>query len=284
MPIPAAFAGKDVEISISVVSDPASLGLGAWVDEVKLLDSSNAPIDSADPSFESGLDGWTTPGPAAPPGEGQNPVTGWERVQSAPFVETPITTTTSTVYTGFGLEAVTSAAQRGALMTDVFEHLGAPSKPVFDAPAATTEPPAPGPAPPPAVTPPPVAPPVAIVEPPASPTALKRLTALKLRSRSLRGVLALGFKLQTTCTVSCVLKIKLTVDEKTRKHYRLARRTLGTASIRQNYNGATVLRLRFAKSVRSRLKRASRVTVTVTARQPAGRKSLVSKTQRVILR
>ena len=56
MPIPAAYNGQDVEISISVVSDAAVQGLGAWVDEAKLLDTGGNPINSADPSFETGLD------------------------------------------------------------------------------------------------------------------------------------------------------------------------------------------------------------------------------------
>ena len=54
MPIPAAYNGENVEISVSVVSDPAVQGLGAWVDEMRLVDSGGSPINSADPSFESG--------------------------------------------------------------------------------------------------------------------------------------------------------------------------------------------------------------------------------------
>ena len=59
------------------------------------------------------MDGWTLPGPPGPAGAGgQSSATGWERAQSAPFVETPITTTDDTVYTGFGFEAVDGAANR----------------------------------------------------------------------------------------------------------------------------------------------------------------------------
>ena len=127
MPIPAAYNGQNVEISVSVVSDPASLGLGVWVDELELQDSGGAPIGSADPSFETGMDGWTLPGPPAPAGPGgQSSATGWERAQSAPFVETPITTTDDTVYTGFGFEAVDGAANRQALMEAALSHLGSP--------------------------------------------------------------------------------------------------------------------------------------------------------------
>ena len=127
MPIPAEYHGDNVEISVSVVSDAAVQGLGTWIDEVLLEDSVGNPINSADPSFESGMDGWTLPGPPPPPGDGgQSPATGWERAQSAPFVETPITTTNDTVYTGFGFEAVTGAANRVALMEAALAHLGLP--------------------------------------------------------------------------------------------------------------------------------------------------------------
>ena len=121
MPIPAAYVGHEVEVSISVVSDPAIQGLGAWVDQVSMRAADDTPIDSADPSFETGLDGWDTPGP--PPGTA-DPVTGWERAQSAPFVETPIVTTDDTVYAGLGLEAVTGASNREAFMRASLQHLG----------------------------------------------------------------------------------------------------------------------------------------------------------------
>ncbi len=150
MPIPAAYAGKNVEISVSVVTDPATQGLGTWVDELRVVDSADAPINSADPSFEAGIDGWTLPGPPAPAGSaGQSTATGWERAQSAPFVETPVVTTNDTVYTGFAFEAITGAANRAAFMQAVLTHLGAPHKPLFDAPAPRVDTPAPPPPPPP---------------------------------------------------------------------------------------------------------------------------------------
>jgi len=123
MPIPAAYVGQEVEISIAVVSDPAVQGLGAWVDQVSMRGADDAPIDSADPSFESGPDGWATSSP--PPGT-DNPVTGWERAQTSGFVETPIVVTDDTVFTGVGLEAVTGASARAALMKAALEHLGLP--------------------------------------------------------------------------------------------------------------------------------------------------------------
>jgi hypothetical protein len=140
LPIPAAYLGKNVEISISVASDAAVQGLGAWVDEVELVDAADNPINSADPSFESGIDGWTLPGPPPPAGDaGQSQATGWVRAQSAPFIEAPIVTTADTVYTGFGFEGVTGATTRNALMQAVLTHLGAPVKPTFDAPEPQPE-------------------------------------------------------------------------------------------------------------------------------------------------
>ena len=131
LPIPAQYLDNDVEISVSVAGDPVVTGLGVWVDELRLEESSGAAVDSADPSFEIGMDGWTLPGPPPPPGEGKSRATGWERVQNPGFTETPITTTTDTVFTGFGFEGVTGAANRTALMVAALSHLGQPQKPVF---------------------------------------------------------------------------------------------------------------------------------------------------------
>ena len=142
--IPAEYLGKEVEISITVANDPASQGLGIWVDDARLATNSG---DEFNTSFEDGDGGFTRPGP---PEGTENPAVGWERAQSAPFVEGAGVSTNDTVYTGFGLEKLDSAADQSALLADVFEHLGAPSKPSFDAPAPTPEPsgggtPAPGP-------------------------------------------------------------------------------------------------------------------------------------------
>ena len=146
--------GKNVEISVSVASDPAAQGLGVWVDELRVVDSADNPINTADPSFEStDMDGWTLPGPPPPNGDGtQSQATGWERAHSAPFIEAPVVTTTDTVYTGFAFEAITGAANRNAFMQSVLTHLGAPHKPVFNAPAPRVDPPPPPPPPPPPAT------------------------------------------------------------------------------------------------------------------------------------
>ena len=71
LPIPAAYLGQPVEIAVTVASDAGTLGLGTWIDELRVVDSADAPINTSDPSFESGMDGWTLPGPPAPPGPGR---------------------------------------------------------------------------------------------------------------------------------------------------------------------------------------------------------------------
>src|SRR5262249_57801087 len=53
-----AYAGKQVEVSITYVSDWATQGLGVFVDDVSYPDGTST-------SFESNLDGWTVPGPPA---------------------------------------------------------------------------------------------------------------------------------------------------------------------------------------------------------------------------
>ncbi|CAA9524903.1 MAG: putative zinc-binding carboxypeptidase, partial [uncultured Solirubrobacteraceae bacterium] len=121
--IPAAYLGRNVEIAITVASDPASQGLGTWIDDTSLTAGTDTLFST---SFEDGDGGWTRPGP---PAGTANPVTGWTRAQSAPFVEGAAVTTPDTVYTGFGLEKLTTPEGRLAVLRDAFEHLGTPAKP-----------------------------------------------------------------------------------------------------------------------------------------------------------
>ena len=119
-----AYAGKQVEISITVASDASVEGLGTWIDDAKVV-ADGAELSST--SFEDvGLGGFV----AGPPPAG-TAITAprWERVQRAPFTESPGVGTPDTFYTGFGLEKVIGTKNQEALMTDVFEHLGAPAKP-----------------------------------------------------------------------------------------------------------------------------------------------------------
>jgi hypothetical protein len=94
-----AFAGKQVELSISYASDWSSQGLGVFLDDVT-ISANGAPV--ATTSFEAGLDGWTVTGPA--PGSSTS-ATDWARSQLA-FEEGSVVVTKDSVYTGYGLEGL----------------------------------------------------------------------------------------------------------------------------------------------------------------------------------
>jgi murein tripeptide amidase MpaA len=99
-----AYAGKQVEVSISYMSDWSTQGLGVFLDDVRVeADGANV----AQTSFEDGLGGWTVAGP--PAGSGPNS-SDWNRSQQA-FESGAVTTTRDSVYAGFGLEALTPAAR-----------------------------------------------------------------------------------------------------------------------------------------------------------------------------
>ena len=267
LPIPAAYHGKNVEIAVSVVSDPAFLGLGSWLDELRVVDGADAPVNSADPSFEAGIDGWTLPGPPGPAGpSGQSTVTGWERVQTAPFIETPVVTTNDTVYTGFGFEAITGAANRAAFMQAVLTHLGAPSKPVFNAPVPQIETPASTSPPPP--PPPPAADtgapggdtPGGTTTPPAP-----RLNLLLDRSQGLTKARRGGVFLTLGCSARCTVRIDLVVDRATQRRYGLASRRIGRRTYTMTSAGRRPLHVTLTASAKRRLRRARSVNVSVQA-------------------
>ena len=109
------YAGKNIEVSISVITDWGTLGLGVWVDDAKV--TLNGTTTTAD--FEADEGGWT-----AASAEGTaNPVTGWERVTEE-FTEGPVIGTNDSVYATFGVEGITGEAKRTELMRGVLEHLG----------------------------------------------------------------------------------------------------------------------------------------------------------------
>jgi hypothetical protein len=112
-----AYAGKKIEVSISVITDWGTLGLGVWVDDAKVtLDGAQSSLDD----FESGTGGWQL-GPSA---EGSaNPVVGWDRVTEE-FKEGAVVATDDTVYSGFGFEGIRGADKRAEFMRGVLQHLG----------------------------------------------------------------------------------------------------------------------------------------------------------------
>ena len=111
-----AYAGKQVEVSISYVSDPFSGGAGLFVDETKVT-TSGGLLDAE--GFESGLGPWTIAG--APAGSPGNPS---EFVHTEALVDSvSAVATRDTLLLGFGLEQVPSASDRKAIMRRALDHL-----------------------------------------------------------------------------------------------------------------------------------------------------------------
>ena len=110
-----AYAGQQVELSISYLTDWGTQGLGVFVDDTTVsLDG----VATAETSFEDGLGGWTP----APAPEGTRVTNNWTRTQKA-FEEGAATATEDTVFTGFGAEGLTTAEMRGDFVARAMEHL-----------------------------------------------------------------------------------------------------------------------------------------------------------------
>ena len=111
------YAGKEIQVSISYASDWAVQGLGAFVDLISV------PGGDGSTSFETGLDGWTVPGP--PPGSAANP-NDWERTGSVGFEEGAVVATADTLFFGFGFEGIADAPSRNAVMGRSIDYLLGP--------------------------------------------------------------------------------------------------------------------------------------------------------------
>ncbi|SCF29341.1 M14 family metallopeptidase [Micromonospora mirobrigensis] len=113
-----AYAGKQVEVSISYVSDWGTQGLGVFVDDARVI-ADGAVVSQT--SFETpDLGGWSVAGPPAGSGAAAND---WSRSQQA-FSEGAAVVTTDSVYLGFGLEGLAPAA-RDDLVARSLKHLAA---------------------------------------------------------------------------------------------------------------------------------------------------------------
>jgi hypothetical protein len=111
-----AYAGEQVEVSITYMSDWGTQGLGVFLDDVRVeVDGAVA----AQTSFETDLGGWTVAGP--PAGSGPNS-TDWSRSQQA-FDNGAATTTRDTVFLGFGLEGL-APADRIDFLRRAFRQIG----------------------------------------------------------------------------------------------------------------------------------------------------------------
>jgi hypothetical protein len=106
-----AYAGKQVEVSISYVTDPGTGGTGVFVDDTRL---SVGGASAESEGFETGLGPWTIGDPPA----GSSPGTG--RFLRSQSLFSPAVTTEDTVLLGFGVEQVGSPAERAALLRRAF--------------------------------------------------------------------------------------------------------------------------------------------------------------------
>jgi hypothetical protein len=104
-----AYAGRPVEVSITYVTDPGSGGHGVLADEASLVLNGTATQTEG---FETSLGPWSVPGP---PAGSPAALKDWART-GALFQTYGAVTTDRTVLLGFGLEHVTAAADRNALL------------------------------------------------------------------------------------------------------------------------------------------------------------------------
>lgn len=111
------YAGKTVELAIVVATDWASGGVGAFIDDAAIeLGGSQA----SSTSFEDDTGVWEAgPAPEGTP----NPAPRWERATQL-FQEGAVVGTPDTVYAGFEVGNMTSAAERASFVKEAMEHLG----------------------------------------------------------------------------------------------------------------------------------------------------------------
>ncbi|WP_116050458.1 M14 family metallopeptidase [Amycolatopsis palatopharyngis] len=115
------YAGHEVEIAVSYVTDPASGEVGVFLDDTSVTVDGQVVEESG---FEDGLGPWTI----APPPEGSADTgAAWQRSQSLVQPRAAAVTTEDTVYLGFGLEAIATAEQRANVLGDSLRYLLEPA-------------------------------------------------------------------------------------------------------------------------------------------------------------
>jgi hypothetical protein len=114
------YAGGEVEVAISYVSDPFTGGAGVFVDQAGLTIDGIAVETEG---FEADLGPWTAPG--APEG---SPGNAWDFERAQSQVGAAITTA-DTVLLGFGIEQVPGAAERAELLGAIMSGLAGSAPP-----------------------------------------------------------------------------------------------------------------------------------------------------------
>ncbi len=121
-----AYAGTQVELSISYFSDAAIQGLGVFVDDVA-VSAAGVVVDST--SFDADLGGWV----AGQPGDSAPNDNNWIQSLDIGYVDGPAVATDDTLLWGFGFEGVTDGAIRANLMKDALTYLGGGALPATPA-------------------------------------------------------------------------------------------------------------------------------------------------------
>jgi hypothetical protein len=112
-----AFAGQQVEVVVSYVTDPSTGGNGVIIDDTKL--TTTAGVADAE-GFETGLGAWTVLGPpAGSPGSAVD----WERAPRLGKAVAGVATEDS-VLLGFGIEQLADPAAQAELVGDALRLLG----------------------------------------------------------------------------------------------------------------------------------------------------------------
>ena len=109
------YAGKQVEVSISYVSDWFVQERGVSLDDVRVLADGGLVSET---SFEDGFGGWAV----APPPAESSQANSYVR-SNAVYDEGAVVTTDDTVFTGFGVEGLASPATRVDFLSRALGHL-----------------------------------------------------------------------------------------------------------------------------------------------------------------
>lgn len=112
-----AYAGGQVEVVVSYVTDPSSGGLGAIIDDTKLVTTAG---ESQAEGFEEGLGAWQVLG--APEGSPEN-FSDWERSDGLAELAS-VTATEDTLLFGFGLEQLATDEERAEVVARILAHFG----------------------------------------------------------------------------------------------------------------------------------------------------------------
>jgi hypothetical protein len=111
-----AYAGTQVEVSITYASDWSTQGLGVFIDDIvsSTGEGTTSFEDDGDP-----LDGWVAGGA---PDSAPNP-NDFEVTTAAGFPEGSVVSTPASVYMGFGFEGISDAANRATVMHRAIQYL-----------------------------------------------------------------------------------------------------------------------------------------------------------------